>query len=295
MPRNNGPQSGTSSGSSLWRADGEKRMARRKAAGNTNGRGRRARLSSVATAIRLLKAFSEDDDELGISELSRRLGLAKSTVHRLAVTLVSEGLLEQDRDNGKYHLGIALFRLGALVRRRMNVSNEARPYLYDLREKINETVHLAILDGSEIMYVYNLESTQAIRMRSDIGVRKPAYCTAEGQAILAFQPPEVIERVLAAGLAPRTPKTLTSADKFIKALGVVRQRGCAIEDEESELGMVCIAAPIRDDSGDVVAAVGIAGPLMRLSKKSIAAFLPHVIATADLVSVRLGYRGRTQA
>jgi IclR family KDG regulon transcriptional repressor len=248
-------------------------MANRKASGKTEARAERERLSSVATAIRLLKAFSEDDDELGISELSRRLGLAKSTVHRLAVTLVSEGLLEQDRDNGKYHLGIALFRLGALVRRRMNVSNEARPYLYDLREKINETVHLAILDGSEIMYVYNLESTQAIRMRSDIGVRKPAYCTAEG-------------------LAPRTPKTLTSADRFIKALGVVRQRGCAIEDEESELGMVCIAAPIRDDSGAVVAAVGIAGPLMRLSKKSIAAFLPHVIATADLVSVRLGYRGR---
>ncbi len=267
-------------------------MANRKATGKTEARAGRERLSSVATAIRLLKAFSEDDDELGISELSRRLGLAKSTVHRLAVTLVSEGLLEQDRDNGKYHLGIALFRLGALVRRRMNVSNEARPYLYDLREKINETVHLAILDGSEIMYVYNLESTQAIRMRSDIGVRKPAYCTAEGQAILAFQPAEVIERVVAAGLAPRTPKTLTAADKFIKALGVVRQRGCAIEDEESELGMVCIAAPIRDDSGDVVAAVGIAGPLMRLSKKSIAAFLPLVIATADLVSVRLGYRGR---
>ena len=182
-------------------------MASRKATGKSEARAGRERLSSVATAIRLLKAFSEDDDELGISELSRRLGLAKSTVHRLAVTLVSEGLLEQDRDNGKYHLGIALFRLGALVRRRMNVSNEARPYLYDLREKINETVHLAILDGTEIMYVYNLESTQAIRMRSDIGVRKPAYCTAEGQAILAFQPAEVIDRVVAAGLAPRTPKT----------------------------------------------------------------------------------------
>src|SRR5258706_8304439 len=188
-------------------------MARKKAAGNTNGRGRRARLSSVATAIRLLKAFSEDEVEIGISALARRLGLAKSTVHRLAVTLVSEGLLEQDRDNGKYHLGIALFRLGALVRRRMNVSNEARPYLYDLREKINETVHLAILDGSEIMYVYNLESTQAIRMRSDIGVRKPAYCTAEGQAILAFQPPEVVERVIQNGLVPRTPQTVTDGPR----------------------------------------------------------------------------------
>jgi DNA-binding IclR family transcriptional regulator len=177
----------------------------------------------------------------------------------------------------------------------MNVSNEARPYLYDLREKINESVHLAILDETEIMYVYNLEGTHAIRMRSDIGVRKPAYCTAEGQAILAFQPNDVVDRVIEAGLEPRTPKTITSAEKFIKALGATRQRGCAIEDEESEIGMVCIAAPIRDDSGDVIAAVGIAGPLTRLSKKSIAAVMPHVIATADLVSARLGYRGRTQA
>src|SRR6516164_10408238 len=115
-------------------------MARKKAAGKTD---RRERLSSVATAIRLLKAFSEDEVEIGISALARRLGLAKSTVHRLAVTLVSEGLLEQNGENGRYQLGIALFRLGALVRRRMNVSNEARPYLYDLREKINESVHLA--------------------------------------------------------------------------------------------------------------------------------------------------------
>jgi IclR family KDG regulon transcriptional repressor len=265
-------------------------MARKSTAGKTAPRASRARLSSVATAIRLLKAFSEDEVEIGISALARRLSLAKSTVHRLAVTLVSEGLLEQDRDSSKYQLGIALFRLGALVRRRMNVSNEARPYLYDLRETVNESVHLAILDETEIMYVYNLESTHAIRMRSDIGVRKPAYCTAEGQAILAFAPDDVVARMIAAGLTARTPKTITSPEKFGKELALTRQRGCAIEDEESELGMVSIAAPIRDDSGEVVAAVGIAGPVTRLTKKSIAAFVPHVIATADQVSTRLGYR-----
>src|SRR5438445_12240721 len=120
MRRNNGPWSGTRRGPALALTP----MARKKAAGKTDGRGRRERLSSVATAIRLLKAFSEDEVEIGISALARRLGLAKSTVHRLAVTLVSEGLLEQNRENGKYQLGIALFRLGALVRRRMNVSNE---------------------------------------------------------------------------------------------------------------------------------------------------------------------------
>jgi DNA-binding IclR family transcriptional regulator len=251
----------------------------------------RERLSSVTTAIRLLKAFSEDEVEIGISALARRLGLAKSTVHRLAVTLVSEGLLEQDRDTAKYQLGIALFRLGALVRRRMTVSNEARPFLYDLRATVNESVHLAILDETEIMYVYNLESTHAIRMRSDIGVRKPAYCTAEGQAILAFASDETVQRVIASGLAARTPKTITSPEKFARELAVTRARGCAIEDEESEVGMVSLAAPIRDDGGDVVAAVGIAGPVTRLTKKSIAAFMPHVIATADQVSTRLGYRG----
>jgi DNA-binding IclR family transcriptional regulator len=248
------------------------------------------RLSSVASAVGLLKAFSEDEVELGISALAKRLGVAKSTAHRLAVTLVAEGMLEQDRVSGKYRLGVALFRLGALVRQRMDVSSEAKAFLYDLRETTSESVHLAILDGVEIMYVYNLESTQAIRMRSDIGVRKPAYCTAEGLAILAFQPPDVIAAVSAAGLAPRTPQTITDAGHLREQLAEVRKRGCAVEDEESEVGMRAIAAPVRDDSGSVVAAVGVAGPVTRLSKRTIAAFVPHVIETAAAISRRLGYR-----
>src|SRR5262249_9686835 len=191
------------------------------------------RLSSVATAIELLNVFSEDEVEFGISTLAKRLGVAKSTAHRLATTLVAEGLLEQDRASGKYRLGIALFRLGTLVRRRMNVSEEARPHLFSLREKTNQTVHLPLLHGADIMYVYFLESTQAIRMRSDLGLRKPAYCTAEGQAILAFRPPEVVQSVIRRGLHARTPQTVTAADKLLRALDVVRQRGCAIEDEES--------------------------------------------------------------
>jgi IclR family transcriptional regulator, KDG regulon repressor len=264
-------------------------MEKKKISGKPESGSKQKRLSSVGTAIQLLKAFSEEQVDIGISDLSRRLGVAKSTVHRLASTLVAEGLLEQDRESEKYRLGIALFRLGALVRRRMDISSQGRPYLYALREKSNETVHLAILDGTEIMYVYNLESTQAIRMRSDLGVRKPAYCTAEGQAILAFQPKDVVDEVIAQGLLPRTPQTITDPAELTKALALVRQRGCAIEDEESEIGMRGISAPIRNDVGDVVASVGLAGPVTRLSKKAIAAFIPHVIETADLISQRLGY------
>jgi IclR family KDG regulon transcriptional repressor len=251
-----------------------------------------SRLSSVASSIRLLKAFSEEQVEIGISDLAKRLGVAKSTVHRLAVTLVADGMLEQNPDTGKYRLGLSLFRLGSLVRRRMNVSNEARPLLRELREKINETVHLAVLDGTEIMYVFNLESTQSIRMRSDVGVRKPAYCTAEGQAILAYQPPEVIELVVREGLAARTPQTITDPLALKKVLEGVRSRGCAIEDEESELGMRCIAAPLRNDAGEVVAAIGVAGPISRLSKKALTTFVPHVIETAAAISARLGHRTR---
>jgi len=250
------------------------------------------RLSSVAAAIRLLKAFTEDETEFGISGLAKRLGLAKSTIHRLATTLVADGLLEQDPQSGKYRLGIALFRLGALVRRRMDVSNEARPFLFDLRKKTNETVHLAILDGTEIMYVYYLESTQAIRMRSDLGGRKPAYCTAEGQAILAFGPSDVVDRVTRGGLRARTPQTITDAGRLAKALALVRQRGYAMDDEESEIGMRCIAAPIRNDGGEVVAAVGVAGPVSRLTKKTLASFAPHVIGTAAAISARIGHSGR---
>jgi DNA-binding IclR family transcriptional regulator len=252
----------------------------------------KGRLSSVSTSIRLLKAFSEERHEIGISDLAKRLGVAKSTVHRLAVTLVADGMLEQNPDSGRYRLGMALFSLGSLVRRRMTMSNEARPLLRELREKVNETVHLAVLDGSEIMYVFNLESTQAIRMRSDVGVRKPAYCTAEGQVMLAFQPPEVVARVVNGGLAARTPQTVTDPESLKKVLDGVRARGCAIEDEESELGMRCIAAPLRNDAGEVVAAVGLAGPVSRLSKKALATFVPHVIETAAAISARLGHRGR---
>jgi DNA-binding IclR family transcriptional regulator len=250
------------------------------------------RLSSVASAIALLKAFSEDEVDIGVSTLAKRLGIAKSTVHRLATTLVSEGMLEQNPENGKYRLGIALFGLGALVRRRMNVSTEARPYLFDLRETTRETVHLAILDQAEIMYVYNLESTQAIRMRSDIGVRKPAYCTAEGLAMLAFQPTALVDEIIARGLRPRTPRTNTDPARLRDRLAAVRERGYAVEDEESEAGMRSVAGPIRNATGDVVAAVGVAGPVQRLPDEVFASFAPHVVRTAEAISVRLGYHSR---
>lgn len=255
---------------------------------------REKRLSSVGTAIALLKCFSADEQELGVSELSRKLGVAKSTVHRLARTLIADGMLEQNAENEKYRLGIALFGLGALVRRRMNLSSEARQDLFALRNATGETVQLAILDGAEIMFVYNLESTQAIRVNSDIGVRKPAFCTASGRAILAFQPDDLVAAALArGGLKRRTPKTEVEPPRIMKALQEVRERGFAIEDEESEAGMRALAAPVRAAGGVVVGSVAVAGPVQRLSKDTLARFAPEVVRTAEAISARLGYRFAT--
>lgn len=250
------------------------------------------RLSSVTSALLVLKVFSEDEAEIGISSLAKRLGLAKSTVHRLAVTLAAEGFLEQNPENGRYRLGLALFALGALVRRRMDVSNQARPLLGMLRDQTHEGVHLAILAHTSIMYLYNLETSHSIGIRSYIGTRKPAFCTCEGRAMLAYATAQTLAAVIDEGLVARTPRTPTDPDALRRTLDEVRQQGYAIDDEESEIGMRGIGAPIRDISGKVVAAVGLAGPIQRLTKKDLRGLAPQVIGTADAISTRLGYRPR---
>src|ERR671922_3088962 len=160
----------------------------------------KTRLSSVANSIRLLTSFSGEENELGITTLAGRLRLAKSTVHRLAATLSHAGFLEQNSETGKYRLGVALFELGALVRRRMDVANEARPKLRELLEKTGETVQLGIVDHFSVLYVYEMESRHAIRMAAAVGARAPLHCTAVGKVLLAFQPPEFVKRVLGNGL-----------------------------------------------------------------------------------------------
>lgn len=249
----------------------------------------KTRLSSVANAIRLLKAFSDENYEIGISDLGKQLKLPKSTVHRLASTLIEANMLEQSEETGKYRLGLVVFELGSLVRRKMDFSTEAKPFLMALREKTGETVHLAILDGASIVYINSLESKQAIRMTLDVGVRMPAHATAAGKVMLAYQPAEVVEAIIAGGLAARTPNTIVDPEEFRRELALVRNRGYALADEEGEVGVRGLAAPVRDYNGNVIAAASIAGPAQRLSKKVLTNFAPEVISAADAISARLGY------
>lgn len=255
-----------------------------------DGEGTSRHLSSVGGALRLLKTFTAEEPELGITVLAKRLGVAKSTAHRLASTLVAEGFLEQNPVDGRYRLGLLLFAMGTLVRRRMDVSELAVPHLHALCDLSGETVHLAVLHGTEILYLRNIESQQAIRPRSYLGVRKPAFCTSEGRALLAFSPPLVVAQVMRSELAPRTPNTVTDKAALTRLLATVRAAGHAVDDEESEDGMRGIAAPIFDVTGAAVAAVGLAGPVQRLTKQRLRRLVPKVMKTAHAISSHLGHQ-----
>jgi len=183
--------------------------------------------------MRVVKAFSDDEYEIGISNLARRLALPKSTVHRLAVTLVDAEFLEKNAETGGYRLGLALFDLGMLVRRKMNVVTEARPYLRALMERTGESVHLTVLDHASVLYVNNIASPQAIRMQSNLRARVPAHCCSEGKALLAFRPATIVDSVIAAGLAARTPKTIVTPQRLRDELTPARGRGYALDTRSS--------------------------------------------------------------
>jgi DNA-binding IclR family transcriptional regulator len=256
---------------------------------------KRTRLSSVANSLRLIKAFSEDQYEIGISELAKRLGLAKSTVHRLASTLLDQGMLEQNAGDGKYRLGLALFELGTLVRRQMDFTAEARPFLRTLMEKTGETVHLAILDHDSVLYIITHESKQALRMGSKVGTRVPVHSTAVGKTLLAFQPEEALTRIIALGLPASAPNTLVDEKALRRELALVRVKNYAVDDEESEVGLRSIAAPIRSYSGNVVAAISIAGPVHRMTRKMLLGWVRELVEAADAVSLRLGWQAAREA
>jgi DNA-binding IclR family transcriptional regulator len=259
---------------------------------NRNPRRDSARLSSVTTAIHLLKTFTAEDDELGISELSKRLGVAKSTVHRLAGTLLEEGLLQQNPENGRYRLGIGLFSLGSLVRARLDVTSESKHILNELREQTQENVRLVVLERQRIVFLHDFESPQTLRLRSETGQLRPAFCTAEGLCLLSGLREPELAKFLAYPRVPRTAKTVTDEDELRARIKRVKRKGYAVEDEECDEGTRCIAAPIWNGDGRIVAAVGIAGPRVRIRKSQFTKLAPLAIEAGLQISERMGFSRR---
>lgn len=244
----------------------------------------------MSNALAVLEAFTLEKPELGVTELSRALGVGKSTVHRLLASLAARGYVRKDPHTDKYCLGLKVFEVGSLVPTQRTIREAAVPHLQHLMSASRETVHLGVLAGWEVVYVDKIESHQALQMYSRIGRRAPLHCTALGKALLAFQSEEEVERFLGRRLRAYTPATLTDPAKVRKELERIRTTGCALDNEEFEVGLMCIAAPVRDHTGTVVASLGVACPAVRLPEERVAPLAKLVREAAAGASATLGFR-----
>jgi DNA-binding IclR family transcriptional regulator len=247
-------------------------------------------IRAVERAVAILKAFSPASPEMGVTDLARKLGLHKSTVHRLLVTLERAGFVLQDAFTGRYRLGLPLFELGSLVVTNMELRRVARPFIEDAHRASGETVHLAILDEGEVVYIDKIESTRQVRMSSMVGRRAPAHCTGLGKALLAWLPAGVLDQVIQRrGLQAFTARTLTSAEELRNHLAIVRQRGYSIDAGEHEELVRCAAAPVFDHTNHALAAVSIASVGVDVASPRFKEYVALIRNCARSISDALGH------
>ena len=247
-------------------------------------------LSSVRNAARALKEFSSERPELGVSELSRRLDLGKSTAHRLLTTLTEEHLLVKNPDTGRYRLGLAMYDLGNTAVTGLNLHAALTPPMNWLQDVTGGTVHAGVLDLREVIYIERLDSPHMLRLFIEVGRRQPAHSTSTGKCLLAHLDDTTLDRILDGWkMESKTAHTITDTTALRSQLAEIRRLGYACNLEESELGVISVSAPIRDRSRTVVAAVSVAGPKSRLEPEMLA-LTQSVLEASAVVSHQLGYR-----
>jgi IclR family pca regulon transcriptional regulator len=249
-------------------------------------------IESLSRGVRLLTTVSESSQPLSLTELSHLLSLSKSTVQRFTYTLLRLGYLARDEETKKFRLGQRAVVLGLSIVKHSNLRKVAFPHLEKTSKEIGETVNLAILDGTEIVYIERIKTQQILNINLEVGSRLPAYCTSMGKAILAFLPRKELEDLLKEmKLMSQTSNTITSKEALKRELETVRRRGFATNNEELSHGLRSVAAPVREAGGKVIAAVNIAVPSSRVQLKRLETDLARkAIETADRISFTLGYR-----
>lgn len=247
-------------------------------------------IQSVDRALSILESFTQERPEAGVSDIARTLHLNKSTAFGLLSTLERRGYVEQNPDNGRYRLGLKTIEIGTTKLAGFTLTRVAHPVLSDLVKRLGETGHLAIYDRGEVVYVDKVEADNTLQISSFVGKRNPSYCTGVGKCLLAFQPQEEIERVIRAGLAPRTPKTLVDPEIFKQELARIRRNNRGRDEEEFVMGLVCSASPIRDSKGDICAAISVSAPTIRASMETMSRIDDMVSMAARQISEALGYR-----
>jgi DNA-binding IclR family transcriptional regulator len=247
------------------------------------------RIQALERAAAILGAFTAEEPELRLSDLAERLGLHKATTHRFLVNLEHLGFVERAPRSGKYRLGWRLFELGGLVSQRLDLWDESLPFLEGLVRDTGETGHLAVLEGGQAVYIERVETRRALRLPSAVRRGYPAHATNLGKVLLAYAHPDVVAEIIGTrDLVMFTPNTITSVDQLRVELASIRERGYSVDNEEYDEGLRCIGAPVRDSSGRVVAAIGVGGPVTRVTPARIEELARVVIGAAHGLSMRLG-------
>jgi IclR family transcriptional regulator, KDG regulon repressor len=258
------------------------------------GSGSRSGPGSAERILCVLESFLPTDADLSLAEISGRLSMTKSSVHRTLSTLTAHGFVEQDSTTRRYRLGMRLFEVGSAAVHQRGLHGAAHPALVELAKITGETCHLAVLSGTEAVYVYKIDGVSNFSMSSRVGGRAPSYCTGIGKVLLAWAGDALFDRVVKEGLRTFTDRTITSARKLAEELETVRSSGYAVDDAEYQEGLRCVAAPVRDHAGSVVAAIGIAGPTHRTADRRFESLTQLVEKAGHSVSRNLGYVGESR-
>ena len=250
---------------------------------------------AVIRALDILELFL-DRPQLSAREVAERLDLPRTTVHELLVTLVARAyLISVPGQPVQYRLGMPVFQLGAAFANRLDLVREAQGVARDVAAACDEAVHVAVLDGADVVYLVKVDSTHPVRMVSGVGLRLPAHCTAVGKVLLASLDSQSLDAVLAQDPLPgMTPASITAPDLLRAHLDEVRADGLAVDIGESDSAMRCVAAAIRDHSGATIAAMSVSAPIIRWTTPSQVTWAKLVREGAAMLSARMGYAAPPQ-
>jgi len=225
------------------------------------------RIKSIDKVLDLLEFLSINEQEIGVAEISKKINMGLSTVHRILTTLKSRGYINQNEQTAKYRLGIKLFELGCAVQNTKHLIEIAKPYLQELSGITKEIVNLAILEGREVIYLSKIESTEILTVNIKSGTRVLAHCTALGKVLLAFIPDREFDSLYKSEkqLPSLTQNSITSLKELKKQLKKIREQGYTIDKEEYKIGVNCFAVPIINKEGRAIAAISITGPASRFT------------------------------
>jgi len=250
-------------------------------------------IRAVDRALDIIACIAERNGELAIDGIVEAVGLPKTTAFRVLATLEARGFVQRHPQLQTYRLGPLALIVGARALGDLDIRRIARPHIERLMAETSETVHLSVLSQDSALCIDKIDSMRSVRMSSYVGFRDPLHCSGVGKALLAFQPDAMQKDLVARIPLPRrTPHTITSRKALQKQLIAIREKGYATDIEEIEEGLACIAAPIRDHTGQVVASVSISGPTTRVNDATLAELIPAVLACAAAISRDLGHMPR---